>query len=576
LDTKNPILSTEDGSHDFSSFGDVAEAGEHLEHFHSYRHPTGKKEKQENVRKLAKGDTIELHTDQGLFIAFTPGMIANQNELSPSGGFYIQDDKGARSLAHFDSNDLVIMLGDGIEQIGINDRLREEGKSPLRSTPHAMVMPSDAAAVDGTSRVWHGRMVLPPSGAIHPSHSSSGKTFGDVRRALIESSLDSASSFVSTSQSGKLSLGCSSPIEQARILADEDVSCAEDSTYCWHRCMPHEDRGINVGVCAQRNLQLQCINPREQVYISGHGDFYPACSNSSEPASDYPTLPDYPRDEATCTVDAWKEFSKTDGYTHVFDRLGDNRGNRGFWEGATSKGQGKVAKFMWNVAEDGETIDGKLVFNNLFGYLAIGIASEGGKHNGMNGASIIMAIPGGNYSSKLGLDLGMDDTVLEYEIDHNGSSFRHWSDPLSARDTSSYSHESTECFTSLSFKTDNINDNPLVNATGMGDLVWAGNPKDYFCGSHGRGQDGRGDRDRFAVDWKTGKGWFPAELEEEHKEGDETKDGLDAKQEEQDGTEGTNGGETMSSSSATWPASNIGLVVLGIVMATANIGGFIV
>ena len=41
-------------------------------------------------------------------------------------------------------------------------------------------------------------------------------------------------------------------------------------------------------------------------------------------------------------------------------------------------------------------------------------------------------------------------------------------------------------------------------------MIWAGNLKDSFCGAHGRGQDGSGDRDRFTVEWKAGKAWFPA------------------------------------------------------------------
>ena len=31
----------------------------------------------------------------------------------------------------------------------------------------------------------------------------------------------------------------------------------------------------------------------------------------------------------------------------------------------------------------------------------------------------------------------------------------------------------------------------------------------------GRGQDGRGDRDRFIVEWKTGKAWYPEEADKE-------------------------------------------------------------
>merc|ERR1712183_418453 len=126
----------------------------------------------------------------------------------------------------------------------------------------------------------------------------------------------------------------------------------------------------------------------------------------------------------------------------------------------------------------------------------------------------IMAIPGGNYSAKFGLDLGMEPTVNEYVINVNQSSFGHWSDPLPGRDTSSYAVHSTECFTALTFNTNNINDIKF-NVDGTDDLIWAANNKDTFCSSHGRGQDGRGDRDRFIIEWKTGKAWYPEEADKE-------------------------------------------------------------
>ena len=95
-------------------------------------------------------------------------------------------------------------------------------------------------------------------------------------------------------------------------------------------------------------------------------------------------------------------------------------------------------------------------------------------------------------------------------IDLSGAAFRHWSDPLPDRDTSSYKVTTQgDCFTALTFTTDNINDIKF-NVDGTDDMIWAGNLKDSFCGSHGRGQDGRGDRDRFTVEWKTGKAWFPS------------------------------------------------------------------
>ena len=109
---------------------------------------------------------------------------------------------------------------------------------------------------------------------------------------------------------------------------------------------------------------------------------------------------------------AWEAFSTTDGYEHIFDRLGDNRGNRVFWDTNGTKGQGKVVRFMWN--EVGDKIDANLVFNDLFGYLALGFAHPTGHHNGMNGASIIMGLTGGNYSEKFGLDFSIGENVKEY------------------------------------------------------------------------------------------------------------------------------------------------------------------
>jgi hypothetical protein len=49
----------------FKTFSDVVEFGEHLEHFHSYEKLTG-----QGLQNDA--ETIEMHADQGLFIAFTP------------------------------------------------------------------------------------------------------------------------------------------------------------------------------------------------------------------------------------------------------------------------------------------------------------------------------------------------------------------------------------------------------------------------------------------------------------------------------------------------------------------------
>lgn len=271
--------------------------------------------------------------------------------------------------------------------------------------------------------------------------------------------------------------------------------------------MNHSDHGVSEDICAGRNLQLQCVNPRDQLYEGGHGDYYPACSNTTDPVTPFPDLPGYPADDATCDDEAWEEFSSAGGYDFVFDHLGDNRGERDLeWDGALEKG-GNVSKFMWSIV-DGDKIRGRLVFNGLFGYLAMGFAHPTGSKNGMQGASIIMALPGGNFSSQYGLDPTMDDTVLEYQIDFEESRFRHWSEPIADRDTTTYDVTSNDCFTAMTFTTDSINDIKF-NLTGTDRMVWAANGQNLYCEYHGRGRDtDAGDRDHFVVEWGTGKAWF--------------------------------------------------------------------
>ena len=388
------LLSTQDGAYDFDTFGEVVKNGEHLEHFHSYQRSAS-----DRVR-----ETIGMHTDQGIFIAFTPGMLTGttDKDVSSTGGFYIEKKDGSQAEVEFDPSDIIIMLGDGVDQF-LNDRLKD-GLPHLRATPHTLTVSNHSK---DQARVWYGRMVLPPSGAVHPKH---GKTFGELRRLMIEASLSGDDKDKHAHE--HLSLGCSSSSAAARQL--EETTCEAGTTFCWHRCMAHSDFGINEEVCTERRLNLQCVNPRDQVYIEGHGDYFPACSNATEPASDFPKLLDYPRDIEVCNTEAWETFSTTDGYEHVFDGLGDNRGIRGLWDtnGTEGKGEGRVTRFMWNVVDN--KIEGKLVFNGLFGYLSMGFAHPTGNLNGMNGASIIMAVPGGNFSAKFGLDLSLDENVQEY------------------------------------------------------------------------------------------------------------------------------------------------------------------
>jgi len=339
---EDPLLSTKSNI-GFKAFSEVVEFGEHLEHFHSYQ-------KSENSQD--NEETIEMHVDQGLFIAFTPGRSMHPQDpdmTEMTSGFFIELQDGSVEEVEFsDQDDLVFMLGDGVNQY-INDKL--SGKK-LRAVPHTLRMDSlqDAAL----SRVWYGRMVLPPVDAVHPTN---GMTFGELRERMISSSLNDQ-------EEENVGLGCSGGMVARDLSA---TTCNEDATYCWHRCMNHTDFGVSNEICADRNLEVHCINPRNQIWAGeNHGDFYPACADAAtqEVETPFPTLDEYPRPEDICTDAEFDTFADSTGfnYSHVLHG---------------------GAKLMWSI--EGDAVRGRIAFNGLFGWLAFGFANVGGEKNGMHG-----------------------------------------------------------------------------------------------------------------------------------------------------------------------------------------------
>lgn len=92
----------------WNDIDDVVSAGHYLDHFHSYQ-------------KLREGgvSTIDFHVDQGLFLAFTPGLMMDLDGVSGvSEGFYVKGENGEEYELKFDEgDDLVFMLGDGVNQL---------------------------------------------------------------------------------------------------------------------------------------------------------------------------------------------------------------------------------------------------------------------------------------------------------------------------------------------------------------------------------------------------------------------------------------------------------------------------
>ena len=480
--TDGPILVTESNDYEtpfaFKTFTDVVENGEHLEHFHSYT----KTSNDEDI-------TIELHTDQGLFLVFTPGRLSN-GELT--NGFYVQTIEGATEEVQFSTeDDLVLMLGDGVNQY-INKKI-ESSNVALRAVPHVVKLESSEYA-----RIWYGLMVLPPSSAIHPLYGD--VTFGQLRQGLLSG--DKNSIQLACSNSGSTS--------NYRMLEEVNTTCANaEEVYCWHRCMNSTEFDVSEDICASMSLELECINPRNQISLGiSHGDFYPGCAGSDwENETAFPALPNFPRDDALCT-----------DFASFYDD--------GEYANSVALEDGVGALFQYNITSDG-IVKGRLAFNGIFGYLSFGFAGVGG-HLSMFNAPIILAMRGGDFTPLDGLNLTLGPEVKEYITSLNYTAFRHWSTPYGEEEHDDGEdhddHESTnettatersaggrslhgneshywvdtekdDCYTSLYFEVKSIA-GANINLMGKDTFIWAANRNDTFMGYHGK------DRGNFTIDWK--------------------------------------------------------------------------
>lgn len=483
----SPLLlsSNDESGNNYENVESVVMGGEQLEHFHSYQKADDEKDGDDNAT------TIELHTDQGLFIAFTPGMFvdhSSKQSLELSNGFYVQDSTtGKNVLLDFtEDDDLVFMLGDAVNHI-INAQLGDaDGKKALRATPHALSLSTQQP------RVWYGRMVLPPNDAYLPE--ATATTFGQLRQVFVESS--------AKGESIPISIGCSTNsqmvINTSRSLSEDGGhgvaanQCADEELFCWFRCMALTEETVT---CGERSLGLQCVDPRGLVVEDGkgHGDYFPECTNNTHithPMTPYPEIQQ--QDEETCTADLWSDFNSEDEYDHMISLKPD------------PTKEGPDTNLSWSIveSEDGQKkLKARLTFNDVFGWLSFGFANEFDTvHNGMNGGKILLMKPGGNYSPVTGLDLSVGSNIGAYVIDDKDSAFRHWVDTEMAVEGAN--HEHTDCFTALTFESDSIS-GQMFNLEGADQMIWAGNSNDYYVGYHSRNS-----RARLTIDWNTGEAEF--------------------------------------------------------------------
>ncbi|CAK9019786.1 High affinity copper uptake protein 1 (Copper transporter 1) (rCTR1) (Liver regeneration-related protein LRRGT00200) (Solute carrier family 31 member 1) [Durusdinium trenchii] len=216
---------------DFDTLWEFLNQGEHLEHFHAYETACANITSESDRRP----PTLEMHLDEGLFIALVPSMWVNPStgerdaSIPSNTAFYVENALGQVVIPDFaDNGDVVVfMMGDGVGPWLGN------ACPPFRPVPHALKLTETCANGSRSAdavRMWYGRMFLPPVDAIYEP---SGETFGELRAGRVAASVAAAQGDVDVLQDS-VSLGCSGTSE--RVVRDLAGVCPSGQFYCWHQC----------------------------------------------------------------------------------------------------------------------------------------------------------------------------------------------------------------------------------------------------------------------------------------------------------------------------------------------------
>mmetsp|Transcript_47466 Transcript_47466/g.87225 ORF Transcript_47466/g.87225 Transcript_47466/m.87225 type:complete len:640 (+) Transcript_47466:99-2018(+) len=442
LNGSSVLLDSSDGE-TYTKIADIVAAGDRLEHFHSYDLPT---------RAQTTEQTIDFHVDQGVFIAFTPALVyvsdtdSSEKDAAMRGTFALRRADGSEVDVVFNPDSLIILPGDSLQEL----MSKQQSGSPVHAPMHAFRVPE--VGCEGCYRLWYGMMQLPPANA---RHEASGLSFGELRQTIIDatSSEDSAAA---------VGLGCSRRL-QAREL---QASCSSTQIYCWHRCFDFTET-ISPDACAEEGLGFNCTSQWDEIWLPehGHGDFNPACTNSTSLVTPLPVVPQ-PTETDQCT--GFMDIVADEDYAYRTELIEN------------------VTYLLWNVI--GDAVEVKMVHNGRAGWLAVGI-NMGGDRGGMYGAHIVM----GQYNP----DSMEPFTVEEYRIHDSLAAYRHWKTPYSPTALSDTMMSVTDCFSIMTFKTSSIYGEALNVTSGTNKLIWGLTQDAYvtdeangFAAYHGFGRRG--------------------------------------------------------------------------------------
>uniref|UniRef100_K3WVE2 Isopenicillin N synthase-like Fe(2+) 2OG dioxygenase domain-containing protein n=1 Tax=Globisporangium ultimum (strain ATCC 200006 / CBS 805.95 / DAOM BR144) TaxID=431595 RepID=K3WVE2_GLOUD len=229
---------------------ELMEESVHLDHFHAYQAPEFTRKLSSSYRESTTDLSLEMHTDNGLMIAMTApeyfdvadsGEVRSKNTRSEDAGLVIQTAEGKTVRPVLQADELVLMLGSGVDQW-----IKTTPK--LRPVLHGMRFPRGLSYADGSNaeghkvlRAWFGKMILMNTEHVMQNTGMSYGEYADhTTRYLMESNADLGFAAVACPPDRRLQASdskCMTKICTLKAGADSSamlnscqVACNHDST----------------------------------------------------------------------------------------------------------------------------------------------------------------------------------------------------------------------------------------------------------------------------------------------------------------------------------------------------------
>lgn len=244
----------------YSSFASVQTEGSQLEHFVTYTSSSSSSSTPLSPPSTSDSDVaadLELHVDEGLFIAFVPPLLNQEGEAGS--GLVVQLPSGELATAKYECSDCVVfMMGGGFSRwLGAN----------VPGVVHALRMPV------GASRAWYGRMFLPPSDAVAILPSGTVIDFATYR------TMHNSSTFLEEN-----GLSCMErSVVRGNVIRRLADDCPNKQFHCWMKCYT----AAELPACNSKEMMLCAANSDGRECSFNQMGCGPRCvaSNSSAVAA---------------------------------------------------------------------------------------------------------------------------------------------------------------------------------------------------------------------------------------------------------------------------------------------------